>query len=141
MKAKFRCAACCLRGQRDCDKPPAAFGAHSPAEILSRIVRHGAWARCLACRDLADQCRAGAGKPSLAETELARAPPTQPEKTQMLPIILLRKQQLLPKLHMIQIVQQNVQEAATSTILYVTCTNLSSNSPHSSPHQQMISYN
>ena len=78
-KAMFRCAACCLGGQRDCGKQPAAFGACSPAEILSRIVRHGAWARCSACRDLADQCRAGAGKPSLAETEAARAPSSQPD--------------------------------------------------------------
>ena len=72
MKARFRCAACFLRGRSDYNKPPMAFGAYGEPEILTRILRHGAWARCLACCESADGCRAAAGLPPLCEVDVAQ---------------------------------------------------------------------
>ena len=50
MKAKFRCTACFLTGHKESDKPPAAFGANcpadvlptSPATVLGRVARRAA---------------------------------------------------------------------------------------------------
>ncbi len=57
MKRKFRCTACFLMRRKSCEKPPQTFGAFSSTEIFEKITYQGAWARCLACTELADQRR------------------------------------------------------------------------------------
>ena len=64
MKRLFRCTQCWLSGRKDFMKPPPSFGVYASSDILAGIVAHGAWTRCLPCRELAAQCRQRAGFPS-----------------------------------------------------------------------------
>ena len=65
MDALHQCAQCFLLGRRDFMKPPRAFGACTSQEIWSRITVHGSWARCVACAETANSCRAAHGLPPL----------------------------------------------------------------------------
>ncbi len=69
MTLLFSCTACRLGGRRDHEKPPVAFGAYCQADIATHIVAKGAWARCLACQEVAETCRLKARRLSLAEAD------------------------------------------------------------------------
>ena len=55
MKKLYRCTQCYLMKAKPADLPPQAFGACAPGEILEKILRHGAWTRCLTCQSIAAQ--------------------------------------------------------------------------------------
>ena len=53
MKRLYRCTQCFLTKQQVFEFPPPFFGANAPSEILDKILRHGAWARCTTCQTIA----------------------------------------------------------------------------------------
>ena len=57
MKRLYRCTQCYLLDRKDCLKPPVAFGVYASSDIVSKIVREGAWTRCLKCKATAEHCR------------------------------------------------------------------------------------
>ena len=57
LKALYRCTQCFLSKKEPFMKPAAAFGVHSPQDVLLGIVAEGAWARCLECQTIANARR------------------------------------------------------------------------------------
>ena len=49
MDILFPCTECLLRGRKHFQKPPTAFGVATAEQVAERILRFGAWTRCLDC--------------------------------------------------------------------------------------------
>ena len=57
MDTLYCCAQCLLLGKKAYMKPRHAFGAYDANEILPKILKQGAWARCLECKEIASTRR------------------------------------------------------------------------------------
>ena len=57
MRRKYRCTHCYLSGRTDCEKGVHEFGVTCPEELLTKILFHGAWTRCVGCEDVARKMR------------------------------------------------------------------------------------
>lgn len=69
MKKLYKCAQCFLENRKVTELPPQAFGANASGEVFSKILVHGAWARCTTCKSVAAR-RAG-GKEVQVQDEAA----------------------------------------------------------------------